>query len=143
MHLRLFIAATVTFAVLFQALQPSAVQADRIQLLANPESELTGEILVEAQDGGVLFLCNDGQLRIIQPNEIADKVKEVNAAPPISKKEFSQQLLEELPEGFKIHSTRHYLVAYQTERAYAKWIGNLYEGKLTTFALRLRSQNFR
>ncbi len=130
MHLRLFIAATVTFAVLFQALQPSAVQADRIQLLANPESELTGEILVEAQDGGVLFLCNDGQLRIIQPNEIADKVKEVNAAPPISKKEFSQQLLEELPEGFKIHSTRHYLVAYQTERAYAKWIGNLYEGKL-------------
>jgi hypothetical protein len=91
---------------------------------------MTGEILVEAQDGGVLFLRNDGQLLIFQPNEIADKVKEDDPSPPISQKEFSQQLLEELPDGFKIHSTDHYIVAYQTERAYAKWIGNLYEGKL-------------
>ncbi len=134
MHLRLFLALTLicalTFAGLSQALYPGEVQADRIRLIASPESEVTGEILVEAQDGGVLFLRNDGQLMILQPSEIADKAKEDDTPPPISEKELSRQLLEELPEGFKIHSTDHYLVAYETERAYAKWIGNLYEGKL-------------
>jgi len=149
MHLRLTIALTLTLACFFQAVQFNAVQADRIQLRqskdkaasdtpAKPSDEATeqpleevfGEILIEAQDGGVLFRRNDGQLLILQADVIADKVDEVAAAPPLSKKELGKQLLKELPDGFKIHSTRHYVVAYDTERAYAKWIGNLYEGKL-------------
>ena len=39
-------------------------------------------------------------------------------------------MLKELPEGFNIHTTDDYVIAYQTERAYAKWIGNLYQGRL-------------
>lgn len=153
MHLRLSIALTLAFCF-FQLVQSSAVEADRIQLRqsndkatddepAEPPSELLGEILVEAQDGGVLFLRNDGQLLIVQPGEIAGKVKEADT-PPISHKEISKQLLEELPEGFKIHTTKHYVVAYQTERAYAKWIGNLYEGKLKkTFKRFWKNRKFR
>ena len=138
MHLRLTLLLALILASLFQTASLDSTLADRIQLrqsnddapAAESPKELHGEILVEAQDGGVLFLRNDGQLMILQPGDIADKVKENAAPPPISQEEFSKQLLEELPEGFKIHKTKHYLVAYETERAYAKWIGNLYEGKL-------------
>lgn len=133
MHLRLLIALTLAFACCFHLVQSGVVEADRIQLRQSndeePSSELLGEILIEAQDGGVLFLRNDGQLMIFQPGDMAGKIREA-AAPPISQKELSKQLLEELPEGFKIHTTEHYVVAYETERAYAKWVGNLYEGKL-------------
>ena len=38
--------------------------------------------------------------------------------------------MEELPEGFKVYRTKHYLIAYQTERVYAKWLAQLYEGRL-------------
>lgn len=151
MHLRLTIALTLSFAIFFQAAQPSTVQADRIQLrrstgnaAADSQDELIGEILVEAQDGGVLFLRDDGQLMILQPSDIAGKTKEDDPPPPISQKAFSKQLLEELPEGFKIHKTDHYIVAYETERAYAKWIGNLYEGKLRrNFRLFWKAHRFR
>ena len=142
MHLRLTLHLALILACLFQTVGLDTTLADRIQLrqsnneanadvpAADPPKELHGEILIEAQDGGVLFQRNDGQLMILQADDIAGKVKENNATPPISQKEFAEQLLEELPEGFKIHKTDHYLVAYETERAYAKWIGNLYEGKL-------------
>ncbi len=136
MHLRLTIAFTLSFACFYQAALPNAVHSDRIRLResnsdsADSPEELIGEILVEAQDGGVLFRRDDGQLMIVQPGDIAGKVDEEDPPPPISQKAFSKQLLEELPDGFKIHKTKHYLVAYETERAYAKWIGNLYEGKL-------------
>lgn len=150
MHLRLTIALTLSFTCFYSAVRPCAVQADRIQLhksssdAADTPKELIGEILVEAQDGGVLFLRDDGQLMILQPSDIAGKVKESDPPPPISQKAFSKQLLEELPEGFKIHKTKHYLVAYETEKAYAKWIGNLYEGKLTRkFKLFWKKSKFR
>ena len=149
MHQRLSFLLPLFLVCVPQLGHTSAILADRIQLRQSnaqeiqeptdapqvklqtaPENELLGEILVEAQDGGVLFLRNDGQLLILQPDVIDDKTKEDESPPALSPKELSEQLLAELPEGFKIHSTKNYLVAYETERAYAKWIGNLYEGKL-------------
>ena len=150
MQLRLRQYLALALVCLFFFANFNCALADRIQLRqssdhADTESpqELTGEILVEAQDGGVLFLRNDGQLMILQPRDLESKTKE-DIAPPITKKELSKQLLEELPAGFKIHSTDHYIVAYETERAYAKWIGNLYEGKLTRkFKLFWKNRKFR
>ena len=92
----------------------------------------------------MLFEQNDGELHIFQPPQIASKTKTPADSPPLTRKQLSEQLLEELPEGFRIHTTKNYVVAYQTERSYAKWIGNLYEGKLKKkFRLFWKNHKFR
>ncbi len=89
-----------------------------------------GEILIEAQDGSLLFQETDGRLRIVTRDEVAVKTIQETPLPPMTKQQIGEMLLAELPEGFRIHTTRDYVIAYQTERAYAKWIGNLYQGRL-------------
>ncbi len=127
----------LAIAFLWQACLPVATLADRVQLrqqasgpAAKAAPVLEGEILIEADDGGMLFLQNDGQLKILQPPAIASKTNEDLRSAALPQKDFGQQLLAELPNGFQIHTTRHYVIAYETDRSYAKWIGNLYEGKL-------------
>jgi hypothetical protein len=46
---------------------------------------------------------------------------------PLSTSETSKRLLEELPKGFEIHTTQHYLICYNTSHAYAQWCGALFE----------------
>ena len=92
--------------------------------------EVEGEVLIEAQDGSMLFQEMDGALRILTSAEVATKTIQDEPLPPMTKKQLGEALLEELPEGFKIHTTDDYVIAYQTGRAYAKWIGNLYQGPL-------------
>jgi hypothetical protein len=91
---------------------------------------LEGEVLIEALDGSMLFQEMDGKIRILTRSQVADKRLKNEPLEPMTKKEVAQSLLAELPEGFKIHTTDDYVIAYQTERAYAKWIGNLYQGPL-------------
>ena len=78
MHLRLTLHLALILACLFQTVGLDTTLADRIQLrksnneaiihepAAETPKELHGEILIEAQDGGVLFQRNDGQLMILQ-----------------------------------------------------------------------------
>ena len=102
--------------------------ADELTFLRNGQSKtLVGEIMVEAEDGGILFQTRSGRLRIVQADEITEKIDNDEPLEPLTQKEIGDQLLEELPEGFKIHTTRHFVIAYNTERNYAKWIGGLYE----------------
>ncbi len=89
-----------------------------------------GEVLIEAQDGSILFQEMDGALRILTKAEVAAKTIQDEPLPPMTKKQLGASLLADLPEGFKIHTTDDYVIAYQTGRAYAKWIGNLYQGPL-------------
>lgn len=96
-----------------------------------PLETIEGEVLIEAQDGSILFQEMDGALRILTGAEIATKTIQDDPLPPMTNKEVGESLLNELPEGFKIHTTDDYVIAYQTGRAYAKWIGNLYQGPLT------------
>lgn len=89
-----------------------------------------GEVLIEAQDGSMLFQERDGKLRILTRAEVATRTIQDSPLPPMTNKQLGEALLAELPEGFKIHTTDDYVIAYQTGKAYAKWIGNLYQGPL-------------
>lgn len=114
----------------------SFANADEVKLAGNsPNVERgtnvsKGEVLIRAQDGSLLFERNDGQLLILRDAEIESVEESEEAVEPLDKEAIASQLLAELPEGFKIHETKSYVIAYQTEREYARWIGNLYEGKL-------------
>ena len=90
-------------------------------------SRLMGEILVEAQDGGLLFLARDGGLWIVQPEELQQRKPLPQEVKPLSQTEMSAQLVKEMPTGFRIHKTANFLICYNTSKAYAQWCGALYE----------------
>ena len=86
-----------------------------------------GRLLVTAQDGGLLVLATDGVLWAITPEEQVKHTTDDAPFKPFSPEQVSQRLLAELPRGFDVHQTAHYLIFYNTSRAYAQWCGSLFE----------------
>lgn len=89
--------------------------------------EIVGKQVVAAADGGRLVLAPDGVLWSIQPNELIQQESTENQFQLLSKHELIEQLKRELPSGFQFHQSAHYLVCYNTSKAYALWCGSLYE----------------
>ena len=102
--------------------------SEQITLKRNGKSRgLSGEVVLEAQDGGLLFLSRDGTLWIIQPEELSSRKKRDVQVDPMSQGEMAAQLLKEMPADFRIHKTAHFVICYNTTKAYAQWCGALYE----------------
>lgn len=91
------------------------------------EQQLEGKVLVEAVDGGLLFLGRDGVLWPIQPEELVSRTTDDRPFEPLTADETAKKLLEEMPPGFRIHQTAHYTICYNTTTPYAQWCGSLYE----------------
>jgi hypothetical protein len=108
-----------------------STDADHLTLQISGQTvELDGEILIEAKDESLYFRGVDGKIWLVEAQQIKDKVDDDQAIEPLSKKEIGNRLLKELPDGFRIYETKHYVIAYQTEVAYARWVGGLYESRL-------------
>ncbi|MFP6673371.1 MAG: DUF1570 domain-containing protein [Pirellulaceae bacterium] len=121
-----FLTCLLLSAVL-EPLQPIAA-SEQLTVKQNGKlTRLTGEILVEAQDGGLLFVARDGALWIVQPEQLQQRKRLAQEALPWSQTEMSSQLVKEMPAGFRIHKTAHFLICYNTSKAYAQWCGALYE----------------
>src|SRR6185437_8913038 len=84
-------------------------------------------IVGQAEDGGLLLQSADGVLWTVPPDELIKHTTDDARFKPLSTKETSERLLAELPKGFEIHSTQHYLICYNTSQAYAQWCGALFE----------------
>jgi hypothetical protein len=109
----------------------STAWADNLTLVVNgSEVELQGEILIEAVDNSLYFRENDGKIWFVKPDQVKAKSKDEATVKPIGKKKLAERLLTELPPGFRVYETKHYLIAYQNELIYARWIGGLYESRL-------------
>lgn len=120
-----------TIGCILSVVFPHLAHADEITIERSGKSiELSGSILIEAQDHSLLFEANDGQLWITKPEEIRVKQPSEEPAAPISQEALEAALLKELPNGFRVLKKKHYVIAYQTELAYAKWIAGLYESRL-------------
>ena len=88
---------------------------------------VTAEILVEAQDGGLMLQADDGRIWLVQPEEIKSRRSDDSKFQPVDVREMQRRMLEELPNGFRIHRTQHYLIVYNSNEAYAKRVGFLFE----------------
>jgi len=97
------------------------------------QTELAGKIEVEAEDGGVLLLTRDGTLWPLPKEEIAGRRKDDAPFLPLDRDQLAKQVVGKLPAGFKVHSTKHYLICHNTSPAYAQWVGALYERLFTAF----------
>ena len=91
------------------------------------EVHLKGECQVTAEDGGLLVLTPDGVLWTVPPEELIEHTKDDVPFGPYSREELSQRLMAELPAGFDTFETTHYLICYNTSKAYAQWCGSLFE----------------
>ena len=90
-------------------------------------SQLDGRVIVEAADGGLLFQSRDGVLHRFTPKQRVRRTSDDTPFTPLSQDELATQLLAELPDGFEVHKTAHYLIVHNSSRAYAKWCGALFE----------------
>jgi hypothetical protein len=112
----------------------SALAVDQVTLRRDGKAmEVTGRLLVEAKDGGLLMLGRDGMIWAIPPEELVKHTSDEQPFEPYTRDEITKRLLAELPHGFRVHPTAHYLVFYNTSPAYAQWCGSLFEQLYTTF----------
>ena len=61
------------------------------------QRRVVGEILVEAQDGGLMLLAEDGRTWMLQPDRILERHSDVANLEPIDADEMERRVLAELP----------------------------------------------
>jgi hypothetical protein len=94
---------------------------------------ITGKLVTKAEDGGLMLMTSDGRAWTIQPSEIKEHRTNEQPFVPLKSAELAKQLVQELPAGFKVHTTVNYIVAYNTSKVYAEWVGGLLERLHTGF----------
>ena len=92
-----------------------------------------GEVIVEAEDGGLLLLTPDGQLWTLQPEDIVSKADSTEPMKALTSEEIYAKFKLNAADGFRVHKTSHYVIIYNTNEAYAQWVGEMYEGLYRKF----------
>lgn len=103
---------------------------------------ISGRVLTTADDGGLLVEGRDGSLWTVTPDDLLERKSDGEPFLPYSQQELTGQLIESLPEGFDVHRTAHYLVCYDTSKAYAVWVGSLFERLYTAFSNYWKNRDF-
>ncbi len=91
------------------------------------EREVTAEILVEAQDGGLMLQSDDGRIWTLQPEVIDNRESNGEDLTPIDADEMERRMLAEMNEEFQVYRTAHYVIVHNGSDAYAKQVGALFE----------------
>jgi len=109
-----------------RAAEPPIKAADRLTIRMTDARQLTGSIVVEARDGSVLLEQDDGRYRLLEPGQI-DAREPAATAEPAGARKLGEAILAELPAGFDLLITKHYLICFDTSRDYARWCGGIFE----------------
>ena len=91
------------------------------------EKTIEGEIIVNAKDGGIVLRDAMNFLHPITPDNIVSKTSDDRPFAYYSASEIKEKMLKELPSGFKVFESKHYLIFYDTSEAFARWTAQLYE----------------
>lgn len=114
--------------VVFLASANLTMAVERVTARVGGENvNLFGQIIVEAQDGGLLLLAPDGVLWVVQPEELVNREANDAQFELHGPEKLATDLLAEFPYEFAVHDTQHYVICYNTSKAYARWCGALYE----------------
>jgi hypothetical protein len=121
-------------AVLF-AIAPLAGAMDTLTFRYRPYPDAnavtttaTGRVLVKDSAGNRFFESVDGARRLIAADDVVSESNDDTPFAPATSEELGERLLADLPAGFRLHYTKHYVVAYDTSREYAEWTSSLLEG---------------
>jgi hypothetical protein len=92
----------------------------------NRPRTVLGRVVVEASNL-LLLEGRDGVLWQIERQELRSRENLDAPFEPLSPEALAEQLLTEMPAGFRTHTTPHYVVCYNTSRAYAMWTSSMLE----------------
>ncbi len=87
----------------------------------------TGRIVSEPQDGGLLLQTEDGALWSIESRDLLSRQALDKPFKPLTSTELAERLVAQMPPGFRIYTTPHYVICYNTSREYAQWTSSLLE----------------
>jgi len=113
--------------------EEDAAVAERVALVIRDdgegggEREIEGTIVIEAVDGSMLLELDDQRLQLVAARDIRSRVPCDTPPPPATPRDEGKRILAELPTGFELLVTRHYVICFDTSRAYAQWCGALFE----------------
>lgn len=106
----------------------AAPDAERVEVRsADGGRTVEGTVLVESLDGGLLLERPDDRLELLQPESIVSRTTIDPPAADETPREWGRRILGELPPGFDLLVTKHYVICFDTSRAYAQWCGALFE----------------
>lgn len=120
------VAAGMALGCTAVAEEPELVRVEISSPEGTPRS-IEGVVRVEAADGGLLIEQADGRLDVIQPDVIVSRTPCAPAAEPETPRELGLRILGELPPGFDLLVTKHYVICFDTSRQYAQWAASLFE----------------
>ena len=89
--------------------------------------EISGRILIEAQDGGVLLEERNGRIRQLTPAVIESKTPSNVPFSAMTNDELGNELLSQVQAGFEIHQTDHYVICSNSAEEYSGFVGKLLE----------------
>lgn len=91
------------------------------------ERVVEGRVVVDAQDGSLLLEHDDQRLELLPGADVRGREAVAAAPEPLAPRALGEAVLRTLPAGFDQVATRHYVVCYDTSRAYAQWCAALFE----------------
>lgn len=89
--------------------------------------EVSGRILTEAQDGGVLLEDRAGRIFNLTPDVITERQSSEAEFSYLSSTELADALQSEFGVGYSSHTTAHYVICFQGAPHYAEYVGRLLE----------------
>lgn len=94
----------------------------------SPQSEtVCGEVVREYGDGSLLMLAPDGRLLSLDGSDIRESRPSPQAMQVATVEQVAESLRVVLGQEFQFHQSKHYVIAYNTNLAYAEWVGQLFE----------------
>lgn len=108
----------------------NAAAVDHVEFRREGDADATrlaGRVLVEAVDKSLLFETATGGRYPITAEQVVRRQQDAAPFAPATADEVGKQLLGQLPDGFAIHRTRNYVICYNSNKAYAQWVGALFE----------------
>ena len=95
--------------------------------------DVAGRVLVEAEDGGILVLGQDGRLWGVEKPQLVSRAAANEPFRALSATALGKQLQAELGAGFDVVVTKHYVICSSAQRQYVQWCGVLFERLYVSF----------
>lgn len=114
---------------------PQAVSLEQVSWRdeAMQRHEVAGRILVEATDGGLLLIGQDGKLWSIDKGELISRNATGEPFRPLAPAKLGKKLQAELGAGFDVVVTKHYVMCTNASREYARYCGAMFERLYVSF----------
>jgi hypothetical protein len=94
---------------------------------------VVGRVLVEAADGGLLLLGQDGRLWTVEKPNLTSRKGSNDDFMPLSAEALGKVLTEEIGGKCDLVYTKHYVICSRAGKPYAQWCGALFERLYTAF----------